>query len=350
MLDVSLRNLTKIYSTAAAVDGINLEVEKGEFIALLGPSGCGKTTTLRMVAGFIEPTAGEIIVGGRDVTHLAPEKRNMGMVFQSYALFPHMTVRKNVEFGLVCHSVPAAEIPSRIDNVLRMVGLEALHDRYPKQLSGGQQQRVALARVMAIQPSLLLFDEPLSNLDAFLRVQMRSEIRQLQRRMGVTALFVTHDQEEAMTMADRIVVMSKGRIEQIGTPGEVYDHPQTRFVANFIGSANFFEGALESNGSDHAFRTQDGAVFPLSGVPGLAAKCLAIRPERIDLGRPGEGLIEGKVDGSIQLGAMMEYEVALGNDRRIKVQTQRRADMPSIVPGQQVSVSWRPDDVNLLVD
>lgn len=350
MLDVSLKNLTKTYATSNAVDDINLDIEKGEFIALLGPSGCGKTTTLRMVAGFIDPSAGNIMVGGKDVTRLAPEKRNMGMVFQSYALFPHMTVRKNVEFGLVCHRVPTSEIEERINNVLRTVGLEAMHDRYPRQLSGGQQQRVALARVMAIQPSLLLFDEPLSNLDAFLRVQMRSEIRQVQRKMGVTALFVTHDQEEAMTMADRIVVMSKGKIEQIGTPSDVYDHPQTRFVANFIGSANFFDGAVESRGNEQAFRTQEGALFPLAARPEKAAKCLAIRPERINLRNPGEGLIDGRVEGAIQLGAMMEYEIELGGQQSIKVQTQRRADMPKVSIGQQVSVSWRPDDVNLLVD
>lgn len=350
MLDVSLKNLTKTYATSNAVDDINLDIEKGEFIALLGPSGCGKTTTLRMVAGFIDPTAGNIMVGGRNVTRLAPEKRNMGMVFQSYALFPHMTVRKNVEFGLVCHRVPASEIDERINNVLRTVGLEAMHDRYPRQLSGGQQQRVALARVMAIQPSLLLFDEPLSNLDAFLRVQMRSEIRQVQRKMGVTALFVTHDQEEAMTMADRIVVMSKGKIEQIGAPSDVYDHPQTRFVANFIGSANFFEGTVESRENEQVFRTQEGVLFPLAANPQKAAKCLAIRPERINLGNPGEGLIDGRVEGAIQLGAMMEYEVGLGGQQSIKVQAQRRADMPKVSIGQQVSVSWRPDDVNLLVD
>lgn len=349
MLDVSLKNLTKTYGASTAVDDINLDINKGEFIALLGPSGCGKTTTLRMVAGFIDPSVGNIVVGGRDVTRLAPEKRNMGMVFQSYALFPHMTVRKNVEFGLACHRVPASEIGTRIDSVLRTVGLESMHDRYPRQLSGGQQQRVALARVMAIQPSLLLFDEPLSNLDAFLRVQMRSEIRQLQRKMGVSALFVTHDQEEAMTMADRIVVMSKGRIEQIGTPGEVYDHPRTRFVANFIGSANFFEGDLESRGTQHAFRTRDGVVFPLAGSPDKAAKYLAIRPERINLGKPGDGLIDGKVEGATQLGAMMEYEIRLDGQRCVKVQIQRRADMSSVAMGQQVSVSWRSDDVNLLV-
>ncbi|MFT0890828.1 ABC transporter ATP-binding protein [Pseudochelatococcus sp. G4_1912] len=350
MSDVSLQNLTKNYNGAIAVSDINLEVEKGEFIALLGPSGCGKTTTLRMVAGFVEPTDGRIIVGGNDVTRLAPEKRNMGMVFQSYALFPHMTVRKNVEFGLSCHNIPAQQRPERIEEVLRLVGLAEYGDRFPKQLSGGQQQRVALARIMAIKPSLLLFDEPLSNLDAFLRVQMRSEIRQLQRRIGVTALFVTHDQEEAMTMADRIVVMSKGRIEQVGTPSDIYDHPKTRFVANFIGSANFFDGRVEGSNGSAVFQAQNGISLPLlENVPlDATANALAIRPERIDIRPPGEGLVEGRVLGSIQLGPMMEYTVGVIGGEAIRVQVQRRAGMPSYDHNQPVSLIWRPQDANLL--
>lgn len=350
MSDVSLRNLTKKYQSSLAVSEINLEIEKGEFVALLGPSGCGKTTTLRMVAGFVEPTSGHIVVGGRDVTRLAPENRNMGMVFQSYALFPHMTVRRNVEFGLSCHGVAADQRPQRIDEVLRMVGLTDYSERYPRQLSGGQQQRVALARIMAIQPSLLLFDEPLSNLDAFLRVQMRAEIRQLQRRSGVTALFVTHDQEEAMTMADRIVVMSKGRIEQVGSPSEIYDHPRTRFVANFIGTANFFDGAVEGQGGKPVFRSSSGAALPLFTDSSIdtAASTLAIRPERIDIKATGQGLLDGKIAGAVQLGSLMEYAIALTSGDHIKVQTQRRAEMIHYSIDQPVSITWRPQDATLL--
>jgi len=347
---VSLQKLTKSYGNSLAVAGIDLEIAEGEFIALLGPSGCGKTTTLRMVAGFIEPTSGRILVGGKDVTHLAPEKRNMGMVFQNYALFPHMTVRRNVEFGLQCHGVPTNEIGRRIDDVLKMVGLEAFGDRYPRQLSGGQQQRVALARIMAIRPSVLLFDEPLSNLDTFLRVQMRSEIRQLQRRIGVAAIFVTHDQEEAMTMADRIVVMSTGRIEQIGAPSEIYDRPRTRFVARFIGASNFFEGRVERQEGRAVFRTDKGSLLPLDAESSSDVTTLAIRPENIDLGEAGTGIADGVVSHAVQLGSLMEYQIELTSGERVTVQKQRRADIPLLREQQKVAVGWRVDDVNLLTN
>ena len=218
MTDLELIGLTKTYGSGAAVDNLNLSVAAGELVAFLGPSGCGKTTTLRMVAGFVEPTGGTIRVQGRDITGLAPNKRDMGMVFQSYALFPHMTVARNIAFGLHARRVRRSEVAPRVAAALDLVGLSGMEDRYPRQLSGGQQQRVALARVLALRPKLLLFDEPLSNLDAKLRVQMRHEIRRLQKEVGITALFVTHDQEEAMTIADRIVVINAGRIEQAGRP------------------------------------------------------------------------------------------------------------------------------------
>ena len=226
--DLELRGVTKRYDGggAPAVDAIDLRVESGEFIALLGPSGCGKTTTLRMVAGFVVPSAGRILLRGVDITDIPPHRRDMGMVFQSYALFPHMTVRGNIEFGLHSHKVGKEETARRVARALGLVGLSAFEKRYPRELSGGQQQRVAVARVLALDPKLLLFDEPLSNLDAKLRGQMRHEIRKLQKEVGVTTLFVTHDQDEAMTMADRVVVLNQGRIEQIGTQSKSTSIPR----------------------------------------------------------------------------------------------------------------------------
>ena len=261
MTDLELIDLTKTYGSLTAVDSISLTVATGELVAFLGPSGCGKTTTLRMVAGFVEPTGGIVRVQGRDITNLAPNKRDMGMVFQSYALFPHMTVGRNIAFGLHARRIPKSDIAPLVAAALDLVGLAGMDERYPRQLSGGQQQRVALARVLALRPKLLLFDEPLSNLDAKLRMQMRHEIRRLQKEVGITALFVTHDQEEAMTIADRIVVINKGRIEQAGAPAAIYDHPSTRFVADFIGVANLITGHV-ANGRFRSARGLELALPP----------------------------------------------------------------------------------------
>src|SRR5437868_169724 len=245
MAHLELEALTKRYPGVTSVDRIDLAVEPGEFICLLGPSGCGKTTTLRMIAGFIEPDAGRIRVGGKVVsapgTVVPPERRNMGMIFQSYAVWPHMTVRQNVAYGLRMQSVPAAEQTTRVDAVLKATKLDHLAGRYPGELSGGQQQRVALARALAPKPGILLLDEPLSNLDANLRGEMRFEIRRLHDEFRDTSIYVTHDQLEAMTMADRIVVMNLGKIEQIGTPEEMYDRPRSKFVARFIGASNVLD-------------------------------------------------------------------------------------------------------------
>jgi putative spermidine/putrescine transport system ATP-binding protein len=230
----------------STLDRYNLKVEEGELVSLLGPSGCGKTTTLRAVAGFIEPSAGNIMINGHDVTYLPPNKRDMGLVFQSYALFPHMTVSQNVAFGLKMRGVQGADISKRVDEALQMVDLETLGSRRPAQLSGGQQQRVALARAMVIEPQLLLLDEPLSNLDAKLRVSMRTEIRRLQLQLGVTTLYVTHDQVEAMAISDRVIVMNEGRIEQSGTPESIYSTPDTGFVADFMGFDNHFTAIIET--------------------------------------------------------------------------------------------------------
>ena len=243
MAFLDLEALTKTFGTHAAVDGLSLTVEKGEFVSLLGPSGCGKTTTLQMIAGFVEPTSGAIRLEGRDLLTVKPAKRGLGIVFQSYALFPHMTVAENVAFGLEMQGVAAAERGKRVGETLELVGLAAFTGRFPRQLSGGQQQRVALARALVIRPQILLLDEPLSNLDAKLREEMQIELRQIQRTVGTTTILVTHDQAEAMALSDRIVVMNQGRAEQIGPPHEAYERPATSFVASFLGKTNLLDGA-----------------------------------------------------------------------------------------------------------
>jgi len=346
--ELRLAGLSKIYGNVTAVHEVSLDVAHGEFVALLGPSGCGKTTTLRMIAGFVPPTSGEVFLGEANVTQLPPDRRNMGMVFQNYALFPHMTVRANVEFGLKCHRLQRRERDRRIAEVLDLVGLDAAADRHPRQLSGGQQQRVALARVMALRPRLLLFDEPLSNLDAKLRIQMRDEIRRLQRQSGVAAVFVTHDQEEAMTMADRIVVMSKGRIEQIGTPADIYDRPETRFVADFIGAANFFEGVTRGTGPARVFCCRSGLMLPLPlGAPD--ATTLVIRPERIAFVTDNaQDALRGTVTRARQIVAFMEYIVTLPSGDLVIVQAQRRAVAPQMSEGDAVAIAWPAADSILL--
>jgi putative spermidine/putrescine transport system ATP-binding protein len=240
---LELERLTKSFGSHNAVDGLTLGVEKGEFVALLGPSGCGKTTTLQMIAGFVEPTSGAIRLGGKDLLAMKPAKRGLGIVFQSYALFPHMTVAENVGFGLEMQGVAAAERKTRVGETLELVGLGAFTARFPRQMSGGQQQRVALARALVIRPQVLLLDEPLSNLDAKLREGMQIELRQIQRTVGTTTILVTHDQAEAMALSDRIVVMNQGKAEQIGPPHEAYERPATPFVANFLGKTNLVNGA-----------------------------------------------------------------------------------------------------------
>ncbi len=242
MAFLTLDNLTKSFGTHKAVDGLSLDVEKGEFVSLLGPSGCGKTTTLQMIAGFVEPSGGGIVLEGRDLLSIKPAKRGLGIVFQSYALFPHMTVTENVAFGLEMQGVATAERTKRVGETLELVGLGAFTARYPRQMSGGQQQRVALARALVIRPQILLLDEPLSNLDAKLREEMQIELRQIQRSVGTTTILVTHDQSEAMALSDRIVVMNKGKAEQIGPPHEAYERPATPFVANFLGKTNLVNG------------------------------------------------------------------------------------------------------------
>jgi iron(III) transport system ATP-binding protein len=328
---VELKNLRKVYGKTVAVDRVDLEVGKGEFMTLLGPSGCGKTTTLRMIAGLIEPTDGEIRVGGKLLSSpgtkvVPPEKRNMGMVFQSFAVWPHMTVFENVAFPL--HNVRMAKdaIRSRVHTALELVKLAGLEARYPSDLSGGQQQRVALARAMAVEPDVLLFDEPLSNLDAKLREEMRFELKEIQRRIGVTSIYVTHDQAEAMAISDRIVVMSAGRIKQIGKPSEIYDNPQDPFTAEFIGLANLLPGKLTGERTVVVANQQrlelDGAV-----AVGVGAEVLvSIRPHHIKIKTNSDGSslcnqLMGVVEKAAYLGDRVDYRVIIG-EKALRVQTE----------------------------
>ncbi|OZI37210.1 polyamine ABC transporter ATP-binding protein [Bordetella genomosp. 10] len=281
--DLALNGLTKHYGKTVAVDEVTLRIQAGEMIAFLGPSGCGKTTTLRMIAGLIEPTNGEVLIGGHRLTNVPVHRRNIGMLFQNYALFPHMTIAQNVAFGLRMRGMKSAEAKARVQKALEMVQLQDYADRYPSALSGGQQQRVALARAFVIEPSLLLLDEPLGALDKNLREDMQVEIRQIQKRLGTTAVLVTHDQEEAMTMADRIVIMRSGKLEQVGTPSEVYSKPVSRFVAGFVGASNLLAARFIAHEGDFAVLELDGGLrIRVDRSPAVNRQCfISLRPEMI---------------------------------------------------------------------
>ena len=340
MADLSLNGLSKHYGDFYAVREVSLTIADGEFLVLLGPSGCGKTTTLRMVAGFIEPSAGHVRLAGQDVTLLPPWRRNAGMVFQSYALFPHMTVAQNVAFGLEMRKLPRADIERRVEEVLALVRLGGYGGRLPRQLSGGQQQRVALARALAIRPDVLLLDEPLSNLDAKLRQEVRVEIRELQRQLGLTTVMVTHDQEEALTMADRLVVMNEGSVRQVGTQRDLYERPADRFVAGFVGRTTFLAGSIEAPGR---FRSDGGlALACTGGNPGRAA--LSLRPERVEIGpQPRSGLdnsLPGTVEFVSYLGALIDIHVRLSPSDRLVVQIANREGGFTPEVGQPVHVGW----------
>jgi putative spermidine/putrescine transport system ATP-binding protein len=284
MAEVELRHVTKLYKDTTAVDDVSLGIKDREFVALLGPSGCGKTTTLRMLAGFIRPDAGQILIDGKDVTDLPPEHRPTAMVFQSYALWPHMTVADNIAFGLRLRRLPKEEVADRTARMLDVVGLPGVTKRYPSQLSGGQQQRVALARALVLGPKILLLDEPLSNLDAKLRVRMRDEIRRIQQELQITTVYVTHDQEEALTMADRIAVMSGGVLQQVGDALDIYDRPATAFVADFIGSSNLLTGTLRLAGARAVAQVGDARVpVEADGLAEGAAVTVSARPEDMEV-------------------------------------------------------------------
>lgn len=312
---VSIKNLSKIYAgqkgkQVVAVNHVSLEINPGELVTLLGPSGCGKTTILRMVAGFEIPTHGDIYIGEDRVNSLTPDKRDTAMVFQSYALFPHLNIYDNIAYGLKIKKLPKEEIQKKVAAILELVGLTGMENRAPNQLSGGQQQRVALARALVMEPGVLLFDEPLSNLDAKLRVYMRNEIHKIQRQVGITSIYVTHDQSEAMSLSDRVIIMHAGNIEQIGTPQEIYMKPASEFVADFIGIANIVPttvleskvGEVKVKLFDHDFTTNCDKELPI----GEGCKAV-LRPEAIEIGATGE--IEGKVISSIFMGESQDYVV-----------------------------------------
>jgi putative spermidine/putrescine transport system ATP-binding protein len=347
---LELHDLYKSFGANIAVEAFNLDAERGEFISFLGPSGCGKTTTLRMIAGFEIPTSGTIKIDGVDITRVPPNARQIGMVFQSYALFPNMTVAQNIAFGLKVARKPAGEIQGRVEEMLQMIHLPKLRDRYPSQLSGGQQQRVALARALAIKPRLLLLDEPLSALDAKIRVSLRNEIKQIQRQLGITAIYVTHDQEEALSLSDRIVVMSAGRIEQIGTPFAIYNHPKTSFVASFVGTLNRLQarvvdaaqGKLEIEGQEICVPT------PLDGFQDGDTAEIALRPESISMNGAHPPDAENHINVTLEdiafLGSVVRMRAKLGNSVLL-FDTFSRPHLSLPSPGQVISVSFSRQSV-----
>ena len=337
---VTIDHVSFGYGTTAVLDDVSLDVGKAEFFAFLGPSGSGKTTLLRLIAGFGTPAKGRILIGERDVTGLPPWSRGTGMVFQSYALWPHMNVAKNVAFGLERRRLPRTEILRKVEAALELVGLSALADRRPSQLSGGQQQRVALARTIVIEPEVLLLDEPLSNLDAKLRVEMRVELKALQRKLGLTAIYVTHDQEEANAIADRIAVLDQGRIQQIGAPTDLYDHPANRFVATFLGTANLIEGRI-ANGR---FVADNFTLDGLSGPDGPA--CISMRPQDITLGPATGGAAATVVDHEF-LGGVVRYRLRM-NDQHVVVDVPHRRDVAAHAVGQSVGLVVDPKQVAVL--
>lgn len=345
---VEARNIELSYGATKVLRDISLTVEPGEFFALLGPSGSGKSTLLRLIAGFNRHQAGTLHIGGRDVTGVPPWKRNVGMVFQNYALWPHMTVMRNVAFGLEERRLPHAEVRRRSEAALELVGLSGYGERRPSQLSGGQQQRVALARTLAVEPQVLLLDEPLSNLDARLRVQMRRELRRLHQRLGITTIFVTHDQEEAMTICDRIAVMDRGVVQQVGTPIELFDHPANRFVAQFVGSVNLFEGEVR----DGRFVSPVlGEVkMPSAQARGAAATHLAFRPHAVRFGEGGAGddlRLEGRVTGAEFLGEFVRYEI-LVNDAVVTADQPHRRGGDRIPDGTMLIMSVPAAELRLI--
>jgi spermidine/putrescine transport system ATP-binding protein len=351
-VDVRLERVTKDFGEAVAVDDLSLDIPAGEFFSLLGPSGCGKTTTLRMIGGFEEPTRGIIYLGGRDVTDLPPYKRDVNTVFQSYALFPHLDVQENVAFGLRRRKVAKADIKTRVEDTLRLVDLVGFESRRPSQMSGGQQQRVALARALVNEPKVLLLDEPLGALDLKLRKQMQLELKRIQSEVGITFVYVTHDQEEAMTMSDRLAVMRQGKIEQIGPPEDVYENPQTEYVASFLGASNLLDGDLKEQdnglstvllaGGDVVHLPTDRAPFPT----GTTIK-VGVRPEKITIGpdsddevASGWNSVRGLLRMSTYIGVSHQFKVEGPLGHTLTVWVQNLGTNTSPHPGERVRLSW----------
>ena len=351
--EIELRDVGHRYGTMWAVRHVSLTVAPGEFFTLLGPSGCGKTTVLRMLAGFLEPAEGQILFDGRPIAGVPPWRRDLGLVFQNYALWPHLSVFEHVAFGLRERRVPKVERRQRVAAALRMVGLEGLETRRPGQLSGGQQQRVALARTLVLQPRALLLDEPLSNLDARLRAQMRVELRRLHRELGVTTVYVTHDQDEAMALSTRLAVLDRGALVQLGTPLEVYRHPRTRFVADFLGGTNVLAGTVEPGGD--AVRLGEGVRLVVDGneaAAGARVLCL-VRPEAVRLvaaGAAGPNHFPGRIGAAVFLGGRYDCEVTLAGALTLRAEVPAGAASPAPSPGEPTVVVLDPADVVVLED
>jgi putative spermidine/putrescine transport system ATP-binding protein len=338
-----LDKLTKRFGEQTAVDQVSLAVEKGEFVTLLGPSGCGKTTTLQMIAGFVDATAGRVMLEGRDLLRVKPNRRGLGIVFQSYALFPHMTAMENVAFGLEMQGIGNEERARRVREALDLVGLGALADRHPKRMSGGQQQRVALARALVIKPRILLLDEPLSNLDAKLREEMQIELRSIQRTVGTTTILVTHDQAEAMALSERIVVMNKGRVEQIGKPHEVYERPATPFVAGFLGKTNVLAAEVQAAASEAVAVIGDGRWPVANGAPGRVL--VTVRPEKIVFGGAPPSRLTGTVRTRIFQGNHWLYQVETAHGLVTVIRQNAGGEVPR--EGAAVALTWRAEDMSL---
>jgi putative spermidine/putrescine transport system ATP-binding protein len=352
--EVRLSELTKTYGSVVAVAGVSATIDRGSFFPSLGPSGSGKTTTLMIVAGFVAPTRGDVFVDGRSVARLPPQRRDLGMVFQTYAVFPHLTVFQNVAFPLEVRRVSSAEIRRRVGEALELVRLAGYEQRLPRQLSGGEQQRVALARALVFRPRVLLMDEPLGALDKKLRTHMQLELKHIQRQLHVTVLYVTHDQEEALTMSDRVAVMRQGRIEQVGTPAELYETPASRFVADFLGESNFLDGVVVGTGEGGRYRIRAADGLELTGVgtallrPGQAVTA-AVRPERFLCGAAslGANACRGVVSEVIYAGDATRYRVALGGDVAVTVKVPNRLGGPAYTPGQALPLAWDPAETRL---
>jgi len=343
---LELSHVQKRFGAFSAVEDFELSAQRGEFISFLGPSGCGKTTTLRMIAGFERPDSGRIQIDGTEITDLPPNKRNVGMVFQSYALFPNMTVANNVGFGMRVKKQSRDAITKRVGELLELINMPEKADRYPYQLSGGQQQRVALARALAVEPEVLLLDEPLSALDAKIRIALRKEIRDIQRQLGITTVYVTHDQEEALSLSDRVVVMSEGRIEQIGTPADIYNFPATPFVASFVGTLNLVAARVVEAGTGRL--SVDGqevvAAKPITEARDGSTVTLALRPESIELGEGGgSNRFKGTVEDDSFLGSIVRIRVRIGDHSTISLDTFNDPHLTPPRVGERVTISFPPE-------
>lgn len=352
---VELQEISKVFGTYVALRDVNFGIREGEFMTFLGPSGCGKTTCLRLISGFDTPTSGRVLIGGRDVTDDPPYRRDVNQVFQSYALFPHLTIYENIAFGLRMKKVPPAEIKARVDRVVEMTALGAMVDRKPAQMSGGQRQRVALARAIVCEPKVLLLDEPLSALDAKLRTQMRVELKQLQKRLGITFVFVTHDQEEALTMSDRVAVINAGQVEQIGTVNEIYYRPATRFVATFIGETNIVEADVLHKTGDHVLCRLEGGLellVPERPAPAGSKILLSLRPEKIRLHRESPGglnVFPARISAEVFKGAVDDLTIVAPGGLELSALL-ANADQEELAfhEGESVFARIQPGDIHVV--